>query len=101
MDAVGPEAVGAIKSGKVKLWTEASGTGLISPLDGGPDVHVQRSALEDGTSLQEGTVVTYEQGWDKLQKQPIATSCVGACDAADGCSPQRREHRPHRRASGS
>lgn len=48
-------------NGTVKFFNDAKGFGFITPADGGKDIFVHVSAVEQGT-LNEGDSVTYEVG---------------------------------------
>lgn len=51
-----------MSNGKVKWFNETKGYGFISPLDGGNDVFVHISALEESglRTLKENDTVSYE-----------------------------------------
>lgn len=51
-------------TGTVKFFNEDKGFGFITPEDGGGDVFVHVSSLQDG-SLREGQRVSYELGHDR------------------------------------
>ncbi|EQC48702.1 cold-shock DNA-binding domain protein [Bacteriovorax sp. BSW11_IV] len=48
-------------NGTVKFFNDAKGFGFITPADGGKDIFVHVSAVDQGT-LNEGDNVTYEVG---------------------------------------
>ncbi|MET4691149.1 cold-shock protein [Sinorhizobium fredii] len=52
-------------TGTVKFFNGDKGFGFITPEDGGADVFVHVSALQDGNSLSEGQRVSYEVGQDR------------------------------------
>jgi len=58
-----------VATGKVKFFNDEKGFGFITPDDGGKDIFVHVSAVENGT-LGEGDSVTYEIG--EGQKGPCA-----------------------------
>jgi len=71
------------KTGTVKAWIEERGMGFISPGDGGPDVFVHRSVLQDGLQSLEGiTSVTFTPGWDPQKGKPIAAAVWAAAAPA-------------------
>ncbi|MCV9966955.1 cold-shock protein [Pararhizobium sp. BT-229] len=52
-------------NGTVKFFNGDKGFGFITPDNGGADVFVHVSALQDGGSLREGQQVSYEVGQDR------------------------------------
>jgi CspA family cold shock protein len=52
-------------SGTVKFFNEDKGFGFITPENGGTDVFVHVSALQNDDSLREGQKVSYELGQDR------------------------------------
>ena len=56
-------------TGKVKFFNDSKGFGFITPDDGGKDLFVHATGVENGT-LNEGDTVTYEIG--EGQKGPCA-----------------------------
>jgi len=63
----------ARREGTVKMWNEDRGFGFITPGEGGEDVFVHRSALQEGATLQPGMAVTYEATWDDKKRKDRAT----------------------------
>ena len=61
--------------------------GFIQPTDGSADVFVHRSALTDGNSLQVGSTVTFEPGWDEAKNKPATNRCSGAITLDPGVKP--------------
>lgn len=51
------------------MWNEEKGFGFISPVSGGDDVFVHRTALGEGVELTVGCAVTYEPEWDDRKKK--------------------------------
>lgn len=51
--------------GTVKFFNEDKAFGFITPENGGTDVFVHVSALQNGGSLREGQKVSYELGQDR------------------------------------
>jgi CspA family cold shock protein len=52
-------------TGTVKFFNEDKGFGFITPENGGADVFVHVSALQQGGSLREGDKVSFEVGQDR------------------------------------
>ncbi|MCL6655167.1 cold-shock protein [Agrobacterium rubi] len=52
-------------TGTVKFFNDDKGFGFITPENGGTDVFVHVSALQQGGSLREGDNVTFEVGQDR------------------------------------
>lgn len=61
--------------------------GFIQPSDGSADVFVHRSALIDGNSLQVGSNVIFEPGWDEAKNKPATNKCGGAITLDPGVKP--------------
>eukprot|EP00747_Dinoflagellata_sp_TGD_P182144 gnl/TRDRNA2_/TRDRNA2_36265_c0_seq1.p1 gnl/TRDRNA2_/TRDRNA2_36265_c0~~gnl/TRDRNA2_/TRDRNA2_36265_c0_seq1.p1 ORF type:complete len:638 (+),score=121.64 gnl/TRDRNA2_/TRDRNA2_36265_c0_seq1:50-1915(+) len=70
--------LGSAKRGTVKAWVDAKGMGFITPADGGEDIFVHRTALFNMMGLMPGTLVLYEEGWDRSKNKPIVTKCEDA-----------------------
>jgi CspA family cold shock protein len=51
-------------TGTVKFFNDDKGFGFITPENGGADVFVHVSALQQGGSLREGDKVSFELGQD-------------------------------------
>ncbi|TCL71378.1 cold-shock protein [Rhizobium sp. BK251] len=51
--------------GTVKFFNEDKGFGFITPENGGADVFVHVSALQQASSLRDGQKVSYELGQDR------------------------------------
>jgi len=62
------------QEGTVKMWNDERGFGFISPISGGDDVFVHRSALGEGVELSQGIAVMYESEWDDRKKKERASS---------------------------
>lgn len=54
------------------MWNEEKGFGFISPADGGPDVFVHRTSLNEGVMLAPGQVVSFEPVWDDKKRKDRA-----------------------------
>ncbi|TDK31747.1 cold-shock protein [Rhizobium deserti] len=52
-------------TGTVKFFNDDKGFGFITPENGGADVFVHISAVQNGSSLSEGQKVSYEVGQDR------------------------------------
>jgi len=52
-------------TGTVKFFNDDKGFGFITPENGGQDVFVHVSALQQGGSLREGDKVMFEVGQDR------------------------------------
>jgi CspA family cold shock protein len=52
-------------TGTVKFFSHDKGFGFITPENGGQDVFVHVSALQQGGSLREGDKVSFEVGQDR------------------------------------
>jgi CspA family cold shock protein len=52
-------------TGNVKFFNDQKGFGFITPENGGADVFVHVSALQQGGSLREGDKVSFELGQDR------------------------------------
>ncbi|MBY3273760.1 cold-shock protein [Rhizobium laguerreae] len=52
-------------TGTVKFFNNDKGFGFITPENGGVDVFVHVSALQQGSSLREGDKVSFELGQDR------------------------------------
>jgi CspA family cold shock protein len=52
-------------TGAVKFFNNDKGFGFITPENGGADVFVHVSALQQGGSLREGDKVSFELGQDR------------------------------------
>jgi CspA family cold shock protein len=52
-------------TGTVKFFNNDKGFGFITPENGGADVFVHVSALQQGASLREGDKVSFELGQDR------------------------------------
>ena len=57
-------------TGKVKFFNGEKGYGFITPDDGGKDIFVHISAVEEGGTLADNDSVSYEMG--EGQKGPCA-----------------------------
>lgn len=97
----GPEQAtpGAFVRGVVKAWMEERGMGFISPEGGGDDAFVHRSALLDGTWLEVGAPVVFEDGVDPVKKKRCASNVQGASTeeqraARLGCKGAGKGHAP-------
>lgn len=62
------------QTGTVKFYNEQKGYGFILPDDGGSDVFVHVTAVQDSgmTALQEGSKISFETEPDKRGKGPKA-----------------------------
>jgi CspA family cold shock protein len=56
---------GKMATGTVKFFNQDKGFGFITPDNGGPDVFVHVSALQNGGSLRDGDKVSYDVGQDR------------------------------------
>ncbi len=61
-----------MSTGTVKFFNKQKGFGFITPEDGGNDIFVHISGIEDGTYLDENDKVEYELGEGK--KGPCAVN---------------------------
>ncbi|CAH0342512.1 MULTISPECIES: cold-shock protein [unclassified Rhizobium] len=61
-------------TGTVKFFAEDKGFGFITPDNGGPDVFVHVSALQQGGSLRDGDKVSFEVGQDRKTGKSKAES---------------------------
>jgi CspA family cold shock protein len=52
-------------TGTIKFFNDDKGFGFITPENGGADVFVHVSALQQGASLREGDKVSFEVGQDR------------------------------------
>ena len=52
-------------TGTVKFFNQDKGFGFITPDAGGPDVFVHVSGVQPGTTLRDGTKVSYDVGQDR------------------------------------
>jgi CspA family cold shock protein len=72
------------------MWNEERGFGFVSPDNGGEDVFVHRSALNEGVLLSPGQKVAYDGQWDPNKKKyraaKVSYTTVGS--SAEGASPQ-------------
>jgi len=60
------------------MWNEEKGFGFISPSDGGEDVFVHRTGLNEGVALVPGNSVTYEGIWDERKRKYRASNVADA-----------------------
>lgn len=74
----GGQPAGGLQTGTVKHWVEEKGFGFISPSNGGSDIFVHRSTLEDGQCLIQGATVQYEAQWNPQRNKYAVTKCMGA-----------------------
>jgi len=81
----------AHKEGTVKMWNEEKGFGFISPADGGPDVFVHRTSLNEGVMLAPGQVVSFEPVWDDKKRKDragnVAIAAPGDTSGTSGSAP--------------
>jgi cold shock CspA family protein len=61
-------------TGKVKMYNEDKGIGLIIPDDGGPNVFFHTTLIESGLAPRGGQHVTFEMAVDKKTGRERATS---------------------------
>ena len=68
--------VRALATGTVKFFNHEKGFGFITPSDGGKDVFVHISAVQQSgmSSLSEGQQVTYDMEPDRSGKGPKAVN---------------------------
>jgi cold shock CspA family protein len=65
-----------IQSGGIACqWHHANGYGFITPMEGGKDIYVPRSAIVDGDYLRKGDIVQFQATWSSRGYQ--ATSVYG------------------------
>ncbi|WP_280171653.1 cold-shock protein [Agrobacterium pusense] len=64
-------------NGTVKFFNQDKGFGFITPDDGGPDVFVHVSALQDSTLLRERQKVSYDLGQDRKTGKSKAENVRG------------------------
>jgi len=75
---------GVLIDGSVKTWNDERGFGFLVPSNGGPDVFCHRSVLTDGHSLQVGSTVMFQAGFDQSKGKPTVKSCSGAVPLREG-----------------
>lgn len=63
--------------GYVKFFNDAKGFGFIARDDGGDDLFVHRSDLNDNQALVEGDEVWFDDGWNDRQGKAKADNCTG------------------------
>lgn len=66
------------------MWNEERGFGFITPIGGGEDVFVHRSALNEGVTLAVGHAVTYEAIWDERKRKDRAANVAVAAPGSGG-----------------
>jgi len=75
---------GPMQNGTVKAWFEEKGFGFVIPSDGGEDVFVHRTSLQDGMSLTQGAQVQYQVEWNQQKNKFQAATCYGASPEGGG-----------------
>ena len=87
-----------VTSGSVKWFNRKTGYGFITPMEGGQDIYVPRSAIVDGDYLRKGDIVQFQATWSSRGYQ--ATSVYGGVhqprDRRDSRSPSPARSRPPR-----
>lgn len=73
--AVGGASAAGQKTGFVKIWFEEKGYGFLTPDDGSGDAFIHRTAISEGSSLIQGSAVTYMAEWDVGKGRFIAREC--------------------------
>jgi len=72
------------------MWNEEKGFGFISPADGGPDVFVHRTSLNEGVMLASGQVVSFEPVWDDKKRKDragnVSVAAPGDTSSASGAT---------------
>jgi len=58
--------------GSVRIWFEEKGFGFISPSDNSGDAFVHRTAIQEGSTLIQGSSVVYMPDWDSVKGRSIA-----------------------------
>ena len=61
-------------TGTVKFFNETKGFGFITPDQGSKDIFVHMSGIKDGSHLNEGDKVSYDEANDSKGKGPSATN---------------------------
>ncbi len=68
----------SVAYGTVKFFNQDKGFGFITPDEGGQDVFVHVSAVQDSTLLREGQKVSYDVGQDRKTGKSKAENVRGA-----------------------
>jgi len=66
------------------MWNEERGFGFITPADGGEDVFLHRSSLNEGVTLAPGQAVTFEAIWDEKKRKDRAGNVALAESSTSG-----------------
>jgi len=66
---------GTLYLAQVNNWRPDRGTGTLKPLDNGPEILVNASAVSYGASLKNGVWVSFNTQWDATGSAYIASNC--------------------------
>lgn len=90
----------------MRMWNDEKGFGFIMPAEGGDDVFVHKSSLEDGVQPTTGMAVSYVSEWDDRRRKtraskvtasdnPSAPSATATSQPRSAAAPMEKPSRYH------